>query len=105
MNSPKFYQMSLHIHCYMSSAYILYHEIGIIRGKRRYRGKDTMVRAIFVLVRSDYGWRYPPTQDIYDSDVGSVNVQYQMSYFLVILSIDIFDHGGAMNKILPIFYF
>ncbi len=40
------------------------------------------------------GW-YPSTQDIYDSDVGSVNVQYQMSDFLVILSIDIFDHNSS----------
>lgn len=50
------------------------------------------------------GW-YPPTQAISNSDVKCVNVQYQMSDFLVILSIDIVDHGGAMNKILPIFYF
>ena len=47
------------------------------------------------------GW-YPPTEAISNSNMRNVNVQYQMSDFLVIVSIDIFDHGGAMNIILPI---
>ena len=50
------------------------------------------------------GW-YPPTIAICNSNVGYVNVQYQISDFLVIVSIDIFDHGGAMNIILPINHF
>ncbi len=36
-----------------------------------------------------------------NSNVRYVNVQYQISDFLEIVTIDIFGHGGAMNKILP----
>ena len=36
-----------------------------------------------------------------NSNVGYVNVQYHMSDFLEIVSIDILGHGGAMNIILP----
>jgi len=37
----------------------------------------------------------------FNSNVRYVNVQYQMSDFLEIVSIDILGHGGAMNIILP----
>ena len=36
-----------------------------------------------------------------NSNVRYVTVQYQMSDFLEIVSIDILGHGGAMNIILP----
>jgi len=36
-----------------------------------------------------------------NSNVQYVKVQYQISDFLEIVSIDIFGHGGAMNLILP----
>ena len=36
-----------------------------------------------------------------NSNVRYVNVQYHISDFLEIVSIDIFGHGGAMNIILP----
>ena len=36
-----------------------------------------------------------------NSNVQYLNVQYQISDFLEIVSIDIFGHGGAMNIILP----
>ena len=36
-----------------------------------------------------------------NSNVWYVNVQYQISDFLEIVSIDIFGHGGAMNLIFP----
>ena len=36
-----------------------------------------------------------------NSNVQDVNVQYHMSDFLEIVSIDILGHGGAMNIILP----
>ena len=58
MNNPKFRRISLRIHYYMSSAYILHHMITITCGKRRWMGKDAMVRAIFGLVSSDDGWRH-----------------------------------------------
>ena len=41
------------------------------------------------------------TDAISNSNVGYVNVQYQMSDFLEIVSIDILGHGGAMNLVLP----
>ena len=41
------------------------------------------------------------TDAISNSNVGYVNVQYQISDFLEIVSIDIFGHGGAMNLIFP----
>ena len=41
------------------------------------------------------------TDAICNSNVGYVNVQYQISDFLEIVSIDILGHGGAMNIILP----
>ncbi len=41
------------------------------------------------------------TDAVFDSNVGYVNNQYQISDFLEIVSIDIFGHGGAMNIILP----
>ena len=41
--------------------------------------------------------QYPPI----NSNVRYVNVQYHMSDFLEIVSIDILGHGGAMNIILP----
>ena len=43
--------------------------------------------------------QYPPQMQ-YDSNVRYVNVQYHMSDFLEIVSIDILGHGGAMNIIL-----
>jgi len=36
-----------------------------------------------------------------NSNVRYVNVQYHISDFLEIVSIDILGHGGAMNIILP----
>ncbi len=36
-----------------------------------------------------------------NSNVRYVNVQYHLSDFLEIVSIDILGHGGAMNIILP----
>ncbi len=82
--------------------------ITITCGKRRWMGKDAMVRAIFGLVSSDDGWRhflitgqYPTTDAFCNSTVAYVNVQYHISDFLDIVSIDIFGHGGAMNIILP----
>ncbi len=83
MNKPKFRRITLHIHYNMSSAYVLHHMITITCGKRRWMGKDAMVRAIFGLVSSDGGWQqffdtgqYPPTHAVSDSNVVHVNVQY-----------------------------
>ncbi len=62
-----------------------------------------LVRAIFGLVSSDDGWRHFLITGQYphiNSNVRNVNVQYQISDFLEIVSIDIFGHG-AMNIILP----
>ena len=104
MNNPKFRRISLHIHYCMSSAYILHHMITITCGKRQYMGKDAMVRAIFGLVSSDDGWRQfydNRSVSAYLFHVRYVNVQYQISDFLEIVSIDILGHGGAMNIILP----
>ena len=52
MKNPKFRRISLHIHYCMSSAYILHHMITITCGKRRWMGKDAMVRAIVEIGRA-----------------------------------------------------
>jgi len=85
MNNPKFRRISLHIYYYMGSAYILHHMITITCGKRRWMGKDAMVRAIFGLVCELRWWmapffitdQYLPTDAICNSNVRYVNVNVQ----------------------------
>ena len=73
--AQKFYQMSLHIHCYMSSAYSLHHEIGIICVSDDIGAKipwlepflvlwDLIMDGAIIFITGWYPW-YPPKQDIW----------------------------------------